>query len=137
MRLSKILLLDLLMTGERALSSRSIFLTLMFSLGRFGLQALKWKNFHTMQEYLSHGMTQSVAYYVVSFCVLIFWNRISPRDLAFVSAHPTLVVVLLRVAMQWNYLLLAWTFAQELHFLPASFQSFFCKAISSITTYSW
>lgn len=69
----------------------------MFPLGRFGAQALKWKNFQTMQEYLSHGMTQSVAYYVVSFCVLIFWNKVSPRDLAFVSLLSILVVLALKV----------------------------------------
>ena len=38
-----------------------------------------------MQEYLSHGMYQTAGYYVIAICVLFIWNKIVPRDLAFVS----------------------------------------------------
>lgn len=38
-----------------------------------------------MEEYISHGLYESMAMYLVSFCALVFWNKIAPRDLAFVS----------------------------------------------------
>lgn len=38
-----------------------------------------------MQEYLTHGLYQSTAYYVISFCALIFMNKISRRNHSFVS----------------------------------------------------
>ena len=40
-----------------------------------------------MQDYFMHGMGHSVVYYAVSIAALMFWNKIAPRDLAFVSRH--------------------------------------------------
>ena len=55
-------------------------------LSRFGPQALKWEKVTTMQDYFMHGMGHSVVYYAVCIAALMFWNKIAPRDLAFVSA---------------------------------------------------
>jgi len=71
-----------------------------FAYDRFGSEALNWTKQQTMQEYLSRGLYQTAAYYVVSVCALLFWNKIAPRSLAF-----------------WNYIILFGSFALELWFI--------------------
>lgn len=44
-----------------------------------------------MQDFVSHGLYQSTAIYVVGICALLFWNKIAPRDLAFVSDTSRLI----------------------------------------------
>lgn len=87
---------------------------------RFGAAALQWKNCTTMQDYISHGLYQSAAMYIVSICAILFWNKIAPRDLAFVSVimSPRCYrSILSSHGIQWNYILLSGTFAYELLFI--------------------
>ncbi|KAJ3534260.1 hypothetical protein NM688_g7162 [Phlebia brevispora] len=71
-----------------------------FAYDRFGPSALGWKTCTTMQDYISHGLYQSTAIYIVGVCALLFWNKIAPHNLAF-----------------WNYVLLSGTFAYELLYI--------------------
>ncbi len=82
---SRILLRGLHTTGKCCSHHPTFHELILHRLGRFGATALTWTQCTTMAEYITHGLYQSIGMYVASICALLVWNKIAPRDLAFVS----------------------------------------------------
>lgn len=84
---------------------------------RFGPEALQWKGCDSMRDYITHGLYQAGAVYLVGLALIMLWNNISSRTYIFVSRDLSIMERPLLTCLQWNYLLLTATFAYEMLFI--------------------